>query len=112
MAVNQFECYHSICSQIASPKLHKGGGDFNQFCYKYVYNHSMNVWSQVITEVEINCAAATQDAHNINLYILFNKRRRLANEGLVGLTGDTGRELGYASNKRQMLSNTLRPSPG
>jgi len=32
---------------------------------QYVYNHSMNGWSQVITGVKFNCTAATQDAYNI-----------------------------------------------
>src|SRR6218665_2422689 len=44
----------------------------------------MNGWSQVITEVEFNCMAATQGAHHV--IILFCQHCRLEKEGLVNLT--------------------------
>ena len=57
---------------------------------QYDYKHRMNGWSQATAGVEFNCKAAVAP---ITLYISFNKRRRLENEGLVNLTKDTGREL-------------------
>ena len=48
----------------------------------------MNELLQVITGVEFNCTTAMQGAHHIFF------QTRLANEGLVNVTGDMGRELG------------------
>jgi len=43
---------------------------------------------------ESNLTARQLSRVHIKLYISFDKRHRLANEGLLNLTGDTGRELG------------------
>jgi len=48
---------------------------------------------------------------NITLYILFNKRRRLASEGLASLARDhMGRELRSTRTTRQDVTTNIRPS--
>ena len=75
------------------------------------YMYFINGRSQVVTGVEFNCVAAVQGVHRV--YILFNKRRRLATEGLNNLTGWGLRESNsvpllftQVSNPRHQRSNT------
>src|SRR6218665_2237123 len=79
-----------IISLILKIKLNIKNNKFNIQTERAHYEYNkMNRRSQVIIGFEFNCRAP------IALYISFNERRRLANEGLVNLTGDTGRKLGW-----------------
>jgi len=57
---------------------------------------------------ESNLTVSSHTGCHITLYISFNKRRCLASEGLVNLTGDTGPELRSASTRCQDVIRYLR----
>jgi len=71
-----------------------------------IFLTSLPQWSQIITDVELNCTAAMQGAHHVTHPN--NQHRRLGEEGLINLRGNNGGEHGSSAPRASLLPTILR----